>query len=52
MTLLARTRSCLREDRHLAKTASPIKVTAEGVGNYSEEYKFSANLEYRHRGKR
>jgi len=40
MTLLARTRSCLREDRHLAKTASPIKVTAEGVGNYLEKYKF------------
>jgi len=38
MNLLARARSCLREDRHLAKTASPIKVTAEGVGNCPGEY--------------
>ena len=36
MTLLARTRSCLREDRHLAKTASPINVTIGGVNKDRE----------------
>ena len=43
MILLARTRSSLREDRHLAKTASPIKVTTEGViedqGGISVEFR-------------
>ena len=35
--MLARTRSCLREDRHLAKTASPINVTIGGVNKDRKE---------------
>lgn len=52
MTLQARTRSSFREDRHLAKTASPIKVTMGEVGDYGErKYKCLTDLEYQHRGK-
>ena len=44
MTLLARTRSCLREDRHLAKTASPIKVTAQGMSKDQREISIGFRL--------
>ena len=34
MTLLARVRSSLMEDRHRANTASPMRVTEENVGYF------------------